>query len=59
MAFAPNTEWLKELHEKDMQALDHEVRIRATNFKNSLAITQMEKFVSVFIILILDYGFAK
>ena len=49
MAFAPNTEWKEELHQKDMQALDHEVKIRAGNFKNSLAITQMEKFVRFYL----------
>jgi hypothetical protein len=45
MAFTPNPEWEKELSDKDMECMDHEIRIKATNFKKTLALNQTHNFV--------------
>ena len=50
MTFMPNKEWEKELHDKDMEALDMEVRIRSTDYKRHLAIRQTEEFVGLILV---------
>lgn len=47
MAFAPKTEWLVELHNKDMDFLDSDNRFKDRCYARALAMTAMEHSVNI------------